>query len=514
MNCVPKKFALATASAALCFSGCVATGTGSRTMFRATTADSHALQLLPHLLVPPETTAENRILLLGPGGEVAWPTESRLRWFKRAFDSHLFAKYGTTTPETARLSIEVRDFGTIPAMSSALQAAAMGEVAKIMMDGTLDVSQKLEKRDLLLAQMINSPQAFEMKTRNHITSEGREVYYYYPHVELDFSSGLLSPSVLDRFSELVLVVDLPESIFSRGVRFVNFAPKGADIVEYTRGTFKQESQAQAKATYGLARSAKSTTKDGDNTSEVSASPSFGGEISYTHSEAFERDLKDAIERRSASILNDGKTFVATFRSMREVRIAGTYTFELLLEVPSIVESAGGNLYESVPVTREITPHIVLAGVVRHLYQRGYTGFFQQVPEAENDNVFEQVVVRPILNRKLWSFNNESAIGRDVLQSGTSVTVNIVSNTDDARFVLRDAGGRILGNGAGKTGKIDVATENLQTPLNVELRFLDVPRISQDGSTVTLRVVQQPPNVSLTPRQTGSVDFVGSYQAQP
>jgi hypothetical protein len=48
-------------------------------------------------------------------------------------------------------------------------------------------------------------------------------------VRVDFSSELLSPSLLDRFSFLALVVELEGSDVAKGVRIIDFAPKEADL---------------------------------------------------------------------------------------------------------------------------------------------------------------------------------------------------------------------------------------------------------------------------------------------
>jgi len=55
---------------------------------------------------------------------------------------------------------------------------------------------------------------------------------------------------------------------------------------------------------------------------------------------------DAIERRSAGLLDEGRTFFASFRSLRDVKIAGTYNFDLMLEVPSRLEDRPSTLSNS------------------------------------------------------------------------------------------------------------------------------------------------------------------------
>ena len=61
------------------------------------------------------------------------------------------------------------------------------------MDSTLSAEQKLEKKEQLIAQSLNVPQAIEVKTLNRIDEideKGGEIYHYYPHVEVDFSADV------------------------------------------------------------------------------------------------------------------------------------------------------------------------------------------------------------------------------------------------------------------------------------------------------------------------------------
>ncbi len=47
----------------------------------------------------------------------------------------------------------------------------------------------------------------------------------------------------------------------------------------------------------------------------------------------------------------------------------------------------------------------LVGVVRHVYDRGFTGWMNKVPEPENDDTFNEVMTEHIQNIELWTLNN-------------------------------------------------------------------------------------------------------------
>ena len=74
------------------------------------------------------------------------------------------------------------------------------------------------------------------------------------------------------------------------------------------------------------------------------------------------------------VIDRGKGFYAEFRWIREVRIAGTYSFSLMLEVPArIYQAKDSAVYESQPVVEQLLADVALVGVVRHVHDRGKTG---------------------------------------------------------------------------------------------------------------------------------------------
>ena len=82
-----------------------------------------------------------------------------------------------------------------------------------------------------------------------------------------------------------MVIELDEAAVRQGVRVIDFQPKAAaDIVDFTRGQVTQKYELAGKLSAGPA---------------TAAAVPVSGDLSYTQTEQFARDLKDAIERRSA-----------------------------------------------------------------------------------------------------------------------------------------------------------------------------------------------------------------------
>ena len=400
--------------------GCTIVGTGTRTVIKAEGASNYAAKLLPGYVVPSVPKGgqpPSRVSVFKNNVETThggWFFGGGDLGVLDAFDKYLKAKYGTSKPQTALLSAEVRDLGKIPAFSPTLQAMAAAEVLKILMEPSASMEEKTAKKNLLLSSFLNVPQSFEIMTFNRNEADCK-LYYYYPHFEVDLSANVLSPSINDRFSEIIFLINVDDDSFKKGVRLVNFLPKDTDIAEFSRGILKESMEAQVKGTYGLTKSSKSTNVSGNSTTESSVSPSLGGELSLTYTEGLERDLKEAIEKKTTGIVQNGQTFIADLRALRNVRIGGSYRFDLLLEVPALPDKIFVNKTtercKSNPVREKVTANIVIVGVVRHVVEIGHTGIFQHMPEAENDDVFEEVVLHeiPASKQTLWEFKNIPAM---------------------------------------------------------------------------------------------------------
>jgi hypothetical protein len=264
-----------------------------------------------------------------------------------------------------------------------------------------------------------------------------------------------------------MVIELDEAAVRQGVRVVDFQPKAADIVDFTRGQATQKYELASKLSAGPA---------------PAAAVPVSGDLSYTQTEQFARDLKDAIERRSAGVHDGGKGFYAEFRSIREVRIAGTYSFSLMLEVPArIYHAKDSAVYESLPVVEQLLANVALVGVVRHVHDRGKTGWFVRVPEPENDDVYEQVVLVAEENRPIWRFDGESWT-RPIVLEQAAFELTVVTNVEDASFIVR-SGDTILGFGSSSKNQIKLSMGSTAVAATVD--FLDIVRISTQGSPTVL-----------------------------
>ena len=194
-----------------------------------------------------------------------------------------------------------------------------------------------------------------------------------------------------------------------------------------------------------------TVEDTETTVSDEVSRSHG--LSFAFSESFTQELKDAVERRSSGLIQDGKTFFTAFRAFRNVRIAGAYSFDLMLEVPATISSQG-NIFVSEPVAREVRADILLLGVVRHVWKRGQVGIFHRVPESENDHTYDQVVLRVLSDRLLWKAAGEPWI--DVQsQKHPHCSLQIVTNHEEARAVVYDRTGKIIAKGKGEDMQLEL-----------------------------------------------------------
>lgn len=413
---------------------CTMVGKGTRTVIKERTSDSFILKRYPHILVPPGHGDDKSIVFIGRDGTPGLPRRPRrsgkrgmLRLsrssqsLRSAFTDYMEAKYGNSAFKAARLTSSVKDRNKTPAFlpTDAVALAAKSTAAIIAADPKLTAEEVIKREELLKARLLNTADLPQTTTHHHVNEEGRDIYYYYPRIAIDFSSQLLSSTNLDRFSFLGLVIKLKPQAFSCSCserpRFVDFAPKDADFAEFTRGQFKQNSQMQARATYGSTQGSTLTTSDpGGETvpstvANLARNLSLGIEGSYAYSEGVVRELKDAIQRRATGLDDQGQIFFAEYRSISATRIGGTYNFDLMLEVPACgYDDKTVERYD--PVVEEIKADIYLVGVIRHVYERGEVGLFLHYPETENDHVYEQVILTVHRGELLWKFNGSPWIG--------------------------------------------------------------------------------------------------------
>jgi len=178
-------------------------------------------------------------------------------------------------------------------------------------------------------------------------------------------------------------------------------------------------------------------------------------LSLSNSDTYADTLADTVERRAMGLLDQGQTFFADLRAVREVRIAGTYNFDLMFEVPSTIQSFD-KYNASKPVVAEIKADVFLIGVVRHVYKRGSKGFITRVPETENDYVYEQVLLKVLPDQQLWRFSGEYfSETKPAPKAPPACKIKVVTNRDDASFILEDGVGHAAASGSGKEALMEL-----------------------------------------------------------
>lgn len=453
----------------------------------------------PHLIAASDLSGERKTLRIDPEGRPIDPARMRQPSARQPsyqdFLDFMRLKYGGETFRAVDLSFTAHERTSVPPYLAVDPRPSFAATLTALFTSNMELSteKKIEIQNLLEARLrnipdlglataphhsdlcgkdcrtdfddcvekcfndlvCNEPEAAESATERREGCEAKcsvpgTVYFYYPRLSIDFSSNFLSTSVADRLSYLALVIRLHEEASAKSVRFLDFRPKDADIVEFSRGDLTQTLQVQASANVGAtgSESVKVTQSPTEKTSATG--DSAGASTGVTFTEAFATKLLDAIEKRSTGILDDGRTFFADFRALRQIRVAGTYNFDLMLEVPATLKREGASLIlESEPVQPEIKADVLLLGVVRHVHDRGRVGVLQRVPESENDHVYEQVVMRTLPGEILWRAPREPWIDTVVPEGPANCGLRVVTNRDDAGFVIQDASGKVIANGAGR-----------------------------------------------------------------
>jgi hypothetical protein len=230
-------------------------------------------------------------------------------------------------------------------------------------------------------------------------------------------------------------------------------------------------------------------------------------VDFTLTDELTRDIKSSLEARSAGIMQKGKLFLVELRSNEQRRISGTYSFNVMLEVPSTAQdgpsedkptkneisekkiSKGEILRASQPNEKCITAEVHVAskdgtsedgiltwtasqpnvkyieaevrlvGIVRHVVKPGKTVSFERVPEPLNDETFRQVV---LYDKKvpLWQFPEPPA-------GKTNPNLIVYSNIDEARFIVFDeTGTKKLMHGTGREAHLSIPSSKAQRKVKV------------------------------------------------
>jgi hypothetical protein len=555
--------------------GCSTVGTGHRTIVRArceaevrpaATDGKEPIDpcvflttRYPQYIAPSGTKDEERLVHVGPeeqpGSEKKVPTYAD-------FTNFLKLRYGDSSFQAADLSFNHHDRTSTPAFQRADARSSLVTTlgALFTADSKLTQQQRISTQRLLEARLLNVPDLAHI-TAPHGTAgcgkgcrddfkdcidccarEGRSdcqeacsspkaiLYYYYPRVSVDFSSSLRTLAPVDRLSHLGLVVRIQdrEGGIRDGVRFLDFFPKDADLVEFSRGDFNQSIALQGGANLGATTSGTLTRGEAPLVSVAGTGSSQGLSSTVTLSEGLSSKLADAIERRSTGILENGSIFFADFRSIRQVRIAGTYNFDLMLEIPSRLRRMG-DVAVSEPVRDELIADVFLIGVVRHVYDRGHMGILYRVPESENDDLYEEVILDYLPNQLLWTAPEEPWFDPLTFQA-SQCKLRILTNREEAVFVVTDeVSGEIVANGTGKDVELafpvssvissvsnELKPETCSKPpapscRKVQVRFLPITVSNGHGPAQVLRAMDRR-GLVLTPDSLTTV--AGTYEPSP
>lgn len=521
--------------------GCTTVGTGHRTVVRAACSDlsqvseqqrlcDELAQRYPHLIASSQVTnGEGRVLRIDPEGSPLAPSTKYTGTAKQPsyaqFEGFLENKYGSKSFRPVELSFSARDRGvTPPFLTIDPRPAWLAGLTTLFLstDKDLSTDRRIELGDLLEAQLRNVAD-LEATTAPHHTAicgdgcfdgcraqceavlrtsllplaavpcsaqclaAGR-VYYYYPRASVDFSSSFLSTTAADRLSYMAVLVRLREQTAAAGshdkVRFIDFRPKDADIIEFSRGDLTQGLTLTAGANVGATGGESITVAEAPRTRVDTAGTSSGATAGITLSETLASKLADSIEKKTTGILEDGRTFFADFRSLRQIRVAGAYNFDLMLEVPSNPSRPfmGQKRIESIPVQESIEADVYLLGVVRHVHDRGRIGLAKRVPESENDHVFEQVVLRVLPKQILWVASGDRYFD-EIVTEDPVCKLQVLTNREEAGFVVKNGNGQILANGTGR--KADLSFPQTQeTCGTVTVAFFPVV-LTTEGETIVL-----------------------------
>ena len=487
---------------------CATVGTGTRTVIRHKSPDQFLRETYPHLVVAEDSvTAAGQIIYFDDNGNVrtdANTAQTKMREF-RAF---MKSTYGDPGYIPLVLQATVHDRTTVPTFSP---VDYQKHLASVLL---ADTELSLDERRRRFTILVNQPDLHD-STTTHLYDEGIPAYRYFPRVSVDFSSSIGAASPLDRIAFLLLVVQLKlddECARQCGnsgqeqIRFLNFSPKEADFVDFTRGQFTQAFQASTNASFGA------TTTESDGSNAATTQNSIGWTPSVSFSESYVSNLADAIERRSTGLL-DEQTFYAAFRSLREVRIGGTYNFDLMLEVPSKKgaksDTSGVVSYPWEPIADEVRADVYMIGIVRHVYDRGHlrSGFWglSKVPEPENDDVYEQVVVKRVPNVLLWKSKELDWVASQ--DRAYRCVVEVFTNRPDATFVATDDQGDVVAIGRGTQALLRVPEAEGRCSTTITF----VPIVLSGGATseLTVPAPSDEVHVEFTPKETRRV--LGVYR---
>lgn len=504
---------LAPGSVALLL-GCTTVGTGTRTIVKYSCAAPGAPPACGFLagelpLYVTTAAGADRVLHVPARHRVrAGRDATRARGLFTQYQAYLTRVYGSATYEPLELGFTSRDRTRTPPYAqndfrALLLARILAEKSKA------STPQEIEQIKIQLGYLPD----LVPQTAHYQTVGGARLFRYYPRLSFDFSVALRGLVPPDRLASLHFLVRLRTTApaGSDPIRFLDFSPKDADLVAFTRGQITQAVQATLSATQAEQRARQLVTTDqaaGTSLTEGGTGALTQGPLSIGASETLVRQLADAIERRSAGLIENGRTFFASFRGLRDVKLAGTYNFDVMLEVPSTLQ-AHAKFNASVPVRGRIEADVFLVAVVRHVNKRGRSGLLTKAPENENDDTFDQVVVSVLPAQLLWMHGpgDDDWVDAVATQPKPTCKLTVVTTQERGSFVV-ERGSTVLATGRGLSTELELPTDAAgATTCTVSVDFLRIVDLT-DGQVNELEATDVSATVLST---TLPSRIVGEYK---
>ena len=519
--------------------GCTTIGTAKSTLVLAKAPEAkqyHGAEFGNFL------TDENKVQLRSTSRGEAFSEKTWLKLISDRFGvdaQQAKTDYYAVAPKTANVSVSIRDLSRTPPLDSFnFDLQKVDEISKLLLDRDVADAKRNELIEGIRNHFTILPEVSSRTVLDRY-DDGVALWRYFIELELDFTGSLQSVDPDARFDYLAAAIRIPGDV---DARFINFSPKEADLFDLTIGQLKSTGSLTASASQ--AANAKETSVNEDTsvdgvtdktTTDVGTTTNYG--LNFELTEELTRDIKSTLETRSAGIHDDGKLFLLELKGSAAKRVAGTYTYKLMVEVRSegeLLEKCGrpiilnnetkqwelkdpnadGKPSEeceketpkpvwgvSQPQIDDLRVETRSIGIVNHTLEAGRTGMFSRVPEPLNDQAFKQVIVEEeVLD--VWKFNAVARAEKLLTQPTPPNNLLIKTGHSDAVFYVQDktAGNEILAVGRGTDAAFSVEREK-----NLEIVFLPIVK----SGDIALEFTADPVSVSVP--EGGSRTVVGVYK---
>jgi hypothetical protein len=420
-----------------------------------------------------------------------------------------FGVTGEQPPDLGRVSVTVRDRTRTPTFSAKnFDFDREDEVVKILLDPAISDANKSKLIDRARNNFVTLPEAANrvvFDRRYPVEDEdraGQPQWRYFIELEVNLTGTLESADPSQTFSYLGAALRIPKGIKAR---FINFSPKEADLYEIAIGQLTSNAKVTGSVTSGGTSGNEGTLVDTSTEGLSDTSKSTSGSTRTTStgfeiSETLAREIKLGLDTRSTGIHDEGKVFLMELRGTDRKRIAGTYSYLVMLEVQSEAMQYEGipDFIIAEPATSRVDLETRAVGVIRHVVDRGQTGIFNKVPEPLNDDTFNQVVVQDGFIKNAWRFS-ELPRGDAVTKAQKPENLIVRTGLKEANFYISDQAGTVLGYGTGTRETFSLATGQ-------EVTVYFMPVIQGDSSIIELTANNQ----TVTIPQSGAAIVVGDY----